>query len=67
MMYIYDEIDTTTPKRTYTHTHDDIGLNVFVSWIVMAYQVLNCHARLWISSKAQSTIDSGFVSPKTTS
>ena len=49
------------------HIQDDIGLNVFVPWIVMACQVLNCHARLWISSKAQSTIDSVFVSPKTTS
>ena len=64
---LHDEIDTTTHKRKYTNTHDDIGLNVFVSWIVMACQVLNCHARLWISSKAQTTIDSVFVSPKTTS
>ena len=64
---VYDEIDTTTHKCTYTNTHHDIGLNVFVSWIVMACQVHNCHARLWISSKAQSTIDSVFVSPKTTS
>ena len=49
------------------HIQDDIGLNVFVPWTVMACQVLNCHARPWISSKAQSTIDSVFVSPKTTS
>ena len=34
---------------------------------VMACQVHNCHARLWISSKAQSTIDSVFLPPKTTS
>ena len=47
-----------------THIQDDIGLNVFVSWIVMACQVHNCHARHWISSKAQSAIDSVFVSLK---
>ena len=40
-VYIYDEIDTTTHKRKYTNTHDDIGLNVFVPWIVIACQVLS--------------------------